>query len=173
MSDGQNRVWCGLTRCAWGWCNAVFEMCGVLWAAPLIFTWANAGHPCRQGSADVEDASAWPCAPSYPLACLHPQSPPTPRSHKDLAKDGAPYFRKAKKFYDGLAQELVQHGHIMDIFVCALDQVRASQPGGGGLLDQFRAMGDQAGAAWPCERWVRAAGARQRQVSCRRRLGAS
>jgi protein transport protein SEC23 len=45
------------------------------------------------------------------------------RSHKDLAKDGAPHFRKAKKYYDGLALELVTHGHIMDIFSCALDQV--------------------------------------------------
>jgi len=44
------------------------------------------------------------------------------RSHKDLAKDGAPHFRKAKKFYDGLGLELVTHGHIMDIFSCALDQ---------------------------------------------------
>ena len=45
------------------------------------------------------------------------------RSHKDLAKDGAPHFRKAKKFYDGLGLELVTHGHIMDVFSCALDQV--------------------------------------------------
>jgi protein transport protein SEC23 len=52
------------------------------------------------------------------------------RSHKDLAKDGAPHFRKAKKYYDGLAQELVAHGHIMDIFACALDQVCVV--GGGG-----------------------------------------
>lgn len=45
------------------------------------------------------------------------------RSHKDLAKDAAPHFRKAKKFYDGLAAEFVQHGHALDIFACALDQV--------------------------------------------------
>ncbi|WIA18955.1 hypothetical protein OEZ85_003624 [Tetradesmus obliquus] len=43
------------------------------------------------------------------------------RSHKDLAKDAAPHFRKAKKFYDGLAAEMVGHGHICDVFSCALD----------------------------------------------------
>ncbi|KAG2499921.1 hypothetical protein HYH03_002208 [Edaphochlamys debaryana] len=49
------------------------------------------------------------------------------RSHKDLAKDGAPHYRKAKKFYDGLAQELVAHGHALDIFACALDQVGVAE----------------------------------------------
>jgi hypothetical protein len=44
-------------------------------------------------------------------------------SHKDLAKDAAPHFRKAKKYYDSLAAEMVQHGHICDIFSCALDNV--------------------------------------------------
>jgi protein transport protein SEC23 len=44
-------------------------------------------------------------------------------SHKDLAKDAAPHFRKAKKFYDGLAAEMVAHGHICDVFSCALDNV--------------------------------------------------
>lgn len=51
-------------------------------------------------------------------------APPSPHSHKDLAKDAAPHFRKAKKYYDGLAAEMVQHGHICDIFSCALDNVR-------------------------------------------------
>jgi len=44
------------------------------------------------------------------------------RSHKDLAKDAAPYFKKASKFYDGLAAQLVAQGHAMDVFACALDQ---------------------------------------------------
>lgn len=48
-----------------------------------------------------------------------------PYSHKDLAKDAAPHFRKAKKYYDTLASEMVSHGHICDIFSCALDNVRA------------------------------------------------
>jgi hypothetical protein len=48
-------------------------------------------------------------------------------SHKDLAKDAAPHFRKAKKFYDGLAAEMVAHGHICDVFSCALDNVSGLQ----------------------------------------------
>lgn len=48
-------------------------------------------------------------------------------SHKDLAKDAAPHFRKAKKFYDGLAGEMVQHGNICDIFSCALDNVSTAE----------------------------------------------
>lgn len=47
-------------------------------------------------------------------------------SHKDLAKDAAPHFRKAKKYYDALAAEMVSHGHICDIFCAALDNVSGS-----------------------------------------------
>jgi hypothetical protein len=43
---------------------------------------------------------------------------------QDLAKDGAAHYRKAKKFYDTVAAELIAHGHCMDIFACSLDQVR-------------------------------------------------
>lgn len=42
---------------------------------------------------------------------------------QDVAKDAAPYMRKAKKFYDGIATELVAHGHAFDLFACSLDQV--------------------------------------------------
>eukprot|EP00967_Tisochrysis_lutea_P157602 scaffold320197_cov21-Tisochrysis_lutea.AAC.1 len=45
------------------------------------------------------------------------------RSHKDLAKDAVPHFAKAKKFYNSVAAELVAHGHTLDMFTCALDQV--------------------------------------------------
>jgi protein transport protein SEC23 len=44
------------------------------------------------------------------------------RSHKDLAKDNAPYSVKARKFYRGLAHEMVGHCHALDVFACALDQ---------------------------------------------------
>jgi len=54
-----------------------------------------------------------------------------PCSHKDLAKDAAPHFRKAKKYYDALATEMVSHGHICDIFSCALDNVSAARTGTG------------------------------------------
>lgn len=45
------------------------------------------------------------------------------RSHKDLVKDAVPHHRKAKKFYDAIAAEMVAHGHAFDIFACSLDQV--------------------------------------------------
>ncbi|KAH9649513.1 protein transport protein SEC23 [Citrus sinensis] len=44
------------------------------------------------------------------------------RSHKDLDKDAAPFFKKAVKFYDGLAKQLVSQGHVLDLFASALDQ---------------------------------------------------
>ena len=49
------------------------------------------------------------------------------RSHKDLVKDAAPHYRKSRKFFEGVAAELVQHGHTLDIFTCSLDQVRGAQ----------------------------------------------
>ena len=65
------------------------------------------------------------------------------RSHKDLAKDAAPYFRKGRKFYDGLALQLTTQGHSLDVYACSLDQVGRSRgaegktglgwPGGRGL----------------------------------------
>lgn len=48
------------------------------------------------------------------------------RSHKDLDKDVAPYFKKAVKFYDCLAKQLVSQGHVLDLFASALDQVHIS-----------------------------------------------
>jgi hypothetical protein len=50
------------------------------------------------------------------------------RSHKDLDKDAAPYFKKAVKFYENLANQLVSQGHVLDLFASALDQVCVSQP---------------------------------------------
>ncbi|XP_027334027.1 protein transport protein SEC23-like isoform X3 [Abrus precatorius] len=49
------------------------------------------------------------------------------RSHKDLDKDAAPYFKKAVKFYEGLAKQLVSQGHVLDIFASALDQVGVAE----------------------------------------------
>lgn len=42
---------------------------------------------------------------------------------QDLAKDGVQHFAKARKFYSGVASELIAHGHAFDVFACALDQV--------------------------------------------------
>eukprot|EP00884_Botryococcus_braunii_P021827 jgi/Botrbrau1/8328/Bobra.0081s0017.1 len=45
------------------------------------------------------------------------------RSHKDLAKEAAPHYKKAKKFYEQLGSQLVHQGHSLDLFACSLDQV--------------------------------------------------
>lgn len=45
------------------------------------------------------------------------------RSHKDLDKDAAPYFKKAGHFYEELGKQLVSQGHVLDVFASALDQV--------------------------------------------------
>lgn len=45
------------------------------------------------------------------------------RSHKDLDKDAAPFYHKAVKFYEGLSKQLVNQGHVLDLFAGALDQV--------------------------------------------------
>ncbi|XP_043695869.1 protein transport protein SEC23-like [Telopea speciosissima] len=49
------------------------------------------------------------------------------RSHKDLDKDSAPYYTKAVKFYEGLSKQLVNQGHVLDLFACALDQVGVAE----------------------------------------------
>ncbi|RWW23548.1 hypothetical protein GW17_00012207 [Ensete ventricosum] len=49
------------------------------------------------------------------------------RSHKDLDKGAAPLYNKAVKFYEALSKQLVHQGHVLDLFACALDQVRASR----------------------------------------------
>ncbi|GAB4851863.1 Protein transport protein S23 E [Ancistrocladus abbreviatus] len=49
------------------------------------------------------------------------------RSHKDLDKDAAPYFQKAVKFYENLSKQLVNQGHVLDLFASALDQVGVAE----------------------------------------------
>lgn len=43
---------------------------------------------------------------------------------QDLAKDAAPLFKKALRFYQGLSGDLAKQSHSLDVFACALDQVR-------------------------------------------------
>ncbi|XP_051133212.1 protein transport protein SEC23-like [Andrographis paniculata] len=45
------------------------------------------------------------------------------RSHKDLDKDAAAFFKKSVQFYDELGKQLVNQGHVLDVFAAALDQV--------------------------------------------------
>ncbi|XP_058103196.1 protein transport protein SEC23 E-like isoform X2 [Magnolia sinica] len=49
------------------------------------------------------------------------------RSHKDLDKDAARHFKKAVKFYENLAKQLVGQGHVLDLFASALDQVGVAE----------------------------------------------
>ena len=62
-----------------------------------------------------------------------------PAACQDLAKDTAPHFRKAKKFYETVATELVAHGHACDLFNCSLDQVK--EGGGGAALCRWACRG--------------------------------
>ncbi len=41
---------------------------------------------------------------------------------QDLAKDRAPHYKKARRFFDSVAVQLVQQQHSLDVFACALDQ---------------------------------------------------
>ncbi|KAK6355230.1 GTPase-activating protein S23 [Orbilia brochopaga] len=45
------------------------------------------------------------------------------RSHHDIERDNIKYYKKAMKFYDGLAKRTAHNGHIIDIFAGCLDQV--------------------------------------------------
>ncbi|CAH9080693.1 unnamed protein product [Cuscuta europaea] len=49
------------------------------------------------------------------------------RSHKDLDKDAATFFKKAVHFYEELAKQLVSQGHVLDVFASALDQVGVAE----------------------------------------------
>lgn len=67
-----------------------------------------------------------PCTEGPGAIVSKDQSEPV-RSHKDLDKDAAPYFKKAVKFYDSLAKQLVGQGHVLDLFASALDQVGVAE----------------------------------------------
>ncbi|KAG0234508.1 GTPase-activating protein S23 [Actinomortierella wolfii] len=45
------------------------------------------------------------------------------RSHHDIEKDAAKYYKKASKFYEGLSKRASANGHVIDIFGGCLDQV--------------------------------------------------
>jgi len=45
------------------------------------------------------------------------------RSHHDIDRDNIKYYKKALKFYEGLAKRISHNGHIVDIFAGCLDQV--------------------------------------------------
>jgi protein transport protein SEC23 len=44
------------------------------------------------------------------------------RSHQDIQKGDAKHFKKAKEFYSKVARRASANGHVIDMFVCSLDQ---------------------------------------------------
>ncbi|CAM6120942.1 unnamed protein product [Calypogeia fissa] len=72
---------------------------------------AFVGGPCTEGSGTIVSKDL-----SEPI-----------RSHKDLDKDTVPQYHKAVKYYENIAKQLVNQGHVLDLFACALDQVGVAE----------------------------------------------
>jgi protein transport protein SEC23 len=45
------------------------------------------------------------------------------RSHHDIERDSAKHYKRAIKFYEGLARRVSNNGHVVDLFAGCLDQV--------------------------------------------------
>ena len=74
-----------------------------------------------------------------PGMVVGPELRETVRSHHDMDRDNAKYYKKALKFYEGLAKRAAHNGHVVDIFAGCLDQV--------GLLGKFDLPGSSPWAA--------------------------
>ncbi|KAF9910008.1 GTPase-activating protein S23 [Linnemannia zychae] len=59
------------------------------------------------------------------------------RSHHDIEKEDVKHYKKASKFYEGLAKRASSNGHVIDIFAGCLDQV--------GLLEMRSMVNSTAG----------------------------
>jgi protein transport protein SEC23 len=49
------------------------------------------------------------------------------RSHRDIFKSDAPLADKAREFYKNIANRLIDHAVVLDLFACSLDQVGAAE----------------------------------------------
>ncbi|PWA68364.1 protein PRD1 [Artemisia annua] len=67
-----------------------------------------------------------PCTEGHGSIVSQDLSDPV-RSHKDIDKDAALYFRKAVQFYEDLSKQMVSQGHVLDLFASALDQVGVAE----------------------------------------------
>ncbi|CAM9404050.1 unnamed protein product [Discosporangium mesarthrocarpum] len=47
----------------------------------------------------------------------------TIRSHTDLQKNNAPFFKTSTKFYESVADRALNNSHVVDLFACSLDQI--------------------------------------------------
>ncbi|KAF9512932.1 hypothetical protein BS47DRAFT_1317957 [Hydnum rufescens UP504] len=45
------------------------------------------------------------------------------RSHHDIDRDTVKHFKRATKFYEGLAKRAAENGHAVDLFAASLDQI--------------------------------------------------
>ncbi|XP_028104899.1 protein transport protein SEC23-like [Camellia sinensis] len=98
--------------------NRAFRCTGVaLSIAAGLLGACSAGTPAR-----IVGLVGGPCTEGPGAIVSKDMSDPV-RSHKDLDKDAAPYFKKAVQFYEELAKQLVSQGHVLDLFASALDQV--------------------------------------------------
>ncbi|KVI00365.1 Gelsolin domain-containing protein [Cynara cardunculus var. scolymus] len=92
---------------------------------------ALVGGPCTEGPGSVSSLAMSPAIKYYKIlvanAIISKDLSDPVRSHKDLDKDAAPYFRKAVQFYEELAKQMVSQGHVLDLFASALDQVGVAE----------------------------------------------
>ncbi|XP_028118671.1 protein transport protein SEC23-like [Camellia sinensis] len=102
--------------------NRAFRCTGVaLSIAAGLLGACSAGTPAR-----IVGLVGGPCTEGPGAIVSKDMSDPV-RSHKDLDKDAAPYFKKAVQFYEELAKQLVSQGHVLDLFASALDQVGVAE----------------------------------------------
>ncbi|GFY82238.1 Sec23/Sec24 protein transport family protein [Actinidia rufa] len=101
--------------------------CSAGTAARII---ALVGGPCTEGPGTEYSLKFLPSsvkARKYCHKIVSKDLSDPARSHKDLDKDAAPYFKKAAQFYDELAKQLVSQGHVLDVYASALDQVGVAE----------------------------------------------
>lgn len=77
---------------------------------------------CPGFGARIMVFSAGPCTLN-PGLIVGPEKKESIRSHSDIDKDTAKHHKKAKKFYEALADRVAANGHCVDIFAGCYDQI--------------------------------------------------
>ncbi|GBG72481.1 hypothetical protein CBR_g12056 [Chara braunii] len=70
--------------------------------------------------------AAGPCT-CGPGKVVDPDLGESIRTHQNLINEDAKYFKRSRRFYQQLAQRLVENGHVLDLFACSLDQVGVAE----------------------------------------------
>lgn len=76
--------------------------------------------------ARIQLFAAGPCTLNPGLIVSNELKEPI-RSHSDIDKDSAKHYKKAAKFYEGLATRAASNGHVIDIFAGCYDQIGLSE----------------------------------------------